>query len=60
MCLFKLLAKREQSDVVSFFLSCRATKTLYLSMSQAYKSEFIDHVLLIKEDILKEFNQQVI
>jgi len=52
--LFRLLAKREQSDMMSFFLRCRATRTLYLSMSYSYRAEFVDHILDIKGEILKE------
>lgn len=58
--LFRVLAKREKPELISFLLSSQATKTLFLSMSYAYRSEFIDHVLHIKGDILKEINQQVI
>lgn len=58
--LFRLLARREQSEMVGFFLKSRATKTFFLSMSYAYRTEFLDHVLQIKGDILKELNQQVI
>lgn len=58
--LFRLLAKREQTEIVSYFLESKATKTLFFSMSYAYRSEFIEHVLQIKGEILNELNQQVI
>ena len=59
-CLFRLLARREQSDMVSIFLSSRATKTFFLSMSYAYRTEFLENALQIKGDMLKELNQAVI
>ena len=40
--LFKLLAKREQSELINFFLGCKVTRTLFHSMSYSYRSEFID------------------
>lgn len=43
--LFRLLAKREQTEMVSYFLKSRSTKTLFLSMSYSYRTEFIDHAL---------------
>lgn len=55
--LFRLLAKREQSEMVGFFLKSKSTKTFFLSMSYAYRTEFLDHVLQIKGDMLKELNQ---
>ena len=58
--IFRLLAKAEQSELVNIFLSSKPTKTFYLSMSYAYRTEFLDHVLSIKGEILKEINQQVI
>ena len=42
---FRLLAKFEQSELVNVFLNSRPTKILYLSMSYAYRTEFLDHVL---------------
>ena len=58
--LFKLLAKREQSEMMNFLLPSRATKTLFLSMSFSYKAEFMDHLLEIKDEILNELKQMVI
>lgn len=58
--LFRLLAKREQSDMMNFFLRSRATRTLFLSMSFSYRAEFVDHILDIKGEILKELTQMVI
>ena len=58
--LFRLLAKHEKPDLISYLLSSQPTMTLFQSMSYSYRLEFIDHVLQIKSDILKELNQQVI
>ena len=58
--LFRTLAKREQSEMINYYLSNRSTKTLFYSMSYSYRSEFIDNVLQIKGELTNEFNQQVI
>lgn len=58
--LFRLLVKREKPELVGSLLSCKASMTLFLSMSYSYRLEFVDHILQIKGDILKEINQQVI
>lgn len=44
-CLFRLLARREQSDWVGYFLRSRATWTVFLDMSYSYRPEFIEHLL---------------
>lgn len=46
--------------MMNFFLRSRATRTLFLSMSFSYRAEFIDHILAIKGEILKELTQMVI
>mmetsp|Transcript_41325 Transcript_41325/g.62957 ORF Transcript_41325/g.62957 Transcript_41325/m.62957 type:complete len:148 (+) Transcript_41325:835-1278(+) len=46
--LFRLLAKREQNDLVGFLVSSNSTKTLFSSMSYSYRAEFIDTILGIK------------
>ena len=43
--LFRLLAKREKSELVSYFLGSGSTKTLFMAMSQSYRSEFVEHAL---------------
>ena len=45
--------------MMNFFLRSRATRTLFLSMSFSYRAEFVDHILEIKGDILKELTQMV-
>ena len=40
------------------FLKSQPAKTFFLSMSYAYRTEFLDHVLEIKGEISKELNQQ--
>lgn len=46
--------------MMNFFLRSRATRTLFLSMSFSYRAEFVDHILDIKGEILKELTQMVI
>ena len=58
--LFRLLARKEKPELISYLLSTQSTMTLFLSMSYSYRLEFIDHILQIKADILKELSQQVI
>lgn len=55
--IFRNLAKAEHSEIVSTFLKSKAAKTFFLSMSYAYRTEFLDHVLEIKGEISKELNQ---
>jgi hypothetical protein len=55
--LFRMLAKREKSELVSYFLGSPSTKTLFLAMSYSYRSEFVEHALQIKGDIINELNQ---
>ncbi len=43
--LFRLLAMKEKSELVSFFIKSKSSKTLFMSMSHSYRSEFIDHIL---------------
>lgn len=58
--LFRQLAKREQTELISFFMRSRTTKTMFLSMSYSYRIDFIDHILQIKDEIHNEIKQQII
>lgn len=58
--LFRMLARKEKPELISYLLKAESTITLFLSMSYSYRQEFINDILQIKTDILKELNQQVI
>ena len=58
--MFRLLARREQSEWVGYFLRSRASWTVYLDMSYGYRPEFVEHLMQVKGDVIKELSQMVI
>ena len=59
--LFRVLAKKQKHhDLISYLLSSKPMVTLFLSMSYSYRHEFIEHILKLKNVILKELDDAVI
>lgn len=53
-CLFKLLARRELTDMVPLVFQSKTTKTIFSGMSYQYRLSFIEHLLNIKHDMMDE------
>lgn len=43
--MFRLLARKEKPELVTYLLKSESTMTLFLSMSYSYRLEFINHIL---------------
>ena len=52
--LFRLMARREQSQWLSHFISSNAAYSVFNAMSYSYRVEFLDHLLQVKQDVLNE------
>lgn len=55
--LFRLLARKEKPELISYLLNSQSTITLFLSMSYSYRQEFVKEMLHTKTDVYLEFNQ---
>ena len=56
---FKLMAKRELSDMVPSFIGSKTTKAIFEGMSYLYKFTFLEHLLSLKWDINEELHSFV-
>ena len=57
--LFKLLAKRDVGDYLSFLYKSKTTHAIFDALSYQYKFSFIEHILQTKHDILDEITSMV-
>lgn len=53
-CVLKLLARREQADLVPLLFESRTTQTIFAAMSYQYRFSFVEHLLQVRHDILEE------
>lgn len=54
--LFKLLAKKDLVDYLSFLFKSRTTQAIFEAMSYQYRFSFVEHLLSTKHDLLEEIN----
>ena len=57
--MFKLLAKRELTELVSMIFRSRTTTTIFEAMSYQYRFAFLDHLLQSRHDLLDELGSTV-
>jgi hypothetical protein len=53
-CLFKLMARRELTDMVPMVFSSRTTRTIFEAMSFQYRFSFIEHLLGVRNDLQED------
>lgn len=52
--LFRLLAKRELTDLVPYLFSSKTSQAIFAAMSYQYRGAFIEHLLQMREDVAEE------
>jgi hypothetical protein len=57
--LFRLLAKREASHLLSSFLNSRTTLAIFFGMSYAHRGKIMETLLAIQDEILDEINDML-
>ena len=55
--LFKLMARKDYSEYITFLFSSRTLHELFASMSFSYRFCFLEHILEAKADLLSELSQ---
>lgn len=51
---FKLILRRELSDVIPILFQSQSTHSIFLSMSYHYRFSFIEHLLQLRHDLIDE------